>query len=125
MTAFLLSAVITRGLDTTLPRLSDSSADSSMFTRLPLPRLRIDRPIEPAAPATGRFTVSCSGCAPMGSDAPAPLYTSEDAPRETGLLVSGLTVSFKVPDTPTLYLLVLNADWVPKRAPSWRPHRSS
>jgi hypothetical protein len=64
MTAFFLSAVITRGLETTLPRLSASSAESSMFTRLPLPRLRIDSAREPAAPTTGRFTLSCSGWPP-------------------------------------------------------------
>ncbi len=67
MIAFFLSAVITRGLETTLPRLSASSAESSTFTRLPLPRFRIDRASCPAAPVTGRFTLSCSGWAPMRS----------------------------------------------------------
>ena len=115
MTAFLLSAVITRGLDTTLPRLSASSAESSMLTRLPLPRLRIDNANCPAAPATGRFTLSCSGCAPIGivplaavdcakpaPDEAPPWYTSEDEPRDTGLFASGLLVSVSEPDTPTL-----------------------
>ena len=37
--AFWLSPVTTRGLDTTLPRASASSADSSRLIRLPLPRL--------------------------------------------------------------------------------------
>ena len=59
MCAFWLSAVITRGLDTTLPRLSVSSADSSRLIRLPLPRLISVSASWPAAPATGRFTLSC------------------------------------------------------------------
>ena len=97
MIAFRLSAVITRGLETTLPRLSASSAESSMFTRLPLPRLRIESASCPAAPATGRFTLSWSVCPPAGSVRPVPpgAPESEAEPREPVLSTS-------VPETPTL-----------------------
>src|SRR5258706_3247658 len=115
MTAFFLSAVITRGLETTLPRLSASRAESSTFTRLPLPRLRIDRARRPAAPAIGRFTLSCSGCAPTGTvpvtDVPtskpamlglAPVYTREAEPRDCGLPGRFTLVSVRLPETPKL-----------------------
>src|SRR5689334_1301498 len=107
MTAFFLSAVITRGLETTLPRLSASSADSSMLTRLPLPRFRIERANWPAAPGPGGFTFICSGWPEIDTrpvddvpenqfgapSEPAPGCTSEAEPREAGLLLSGLVVS--------------------------------
>ncbi len=59
MCAFWLSPVTTRGLDTTLPRLSDSSADSSRLMRLPLPRLISVSARLPAGFSTGRLTLSC------------------------------------------------------------------
>ena len=57
--AFWLSPVTTRGLDTTLPRASASSAESSRLIRLPLPRLMSVSASWPAALGTGRFTLSC------------------------------------------------------------------
>jgi hypothetical protein len=57
--AFWLSVVITRGLETTLPRLSLSSAESSRLIRLPLPRLMSVSASWPAGLVTGRLTLSC------------------------------------------------------------------
>ena len=59
--AFWLSAVITRGLETTLPRFSASSAESSRLIKLPLPRLISVIASWPAAFAIGRLMLSAWG----------------------------------------------------------------
>ena len=108
--AFCLSAVMTRGLETILPRLSASSACNSKAIKLPLPILSSVNAREAVglAPATGRLMLGIS-------------LTLTAVFVPVAILVEGPSVL----ETPRLVLLRLYPPRPPKRNPSCLLHLSS
>src|SRR3569832_1693252 len=105
---------MTRGLDTTSPRPSAWSADSSKSTSEFLPRMA--RPMRPAAFVTGRLTPSRPGNAGIATGKGCPvLWRLERALLTTVSLAAAEPESLPTPLLPFFWMLVL-----PKRVPRLR-----